>query len=62
MKLDITRIEQKGAVLYLGWLPDEFVDLCYIDPPFFSNKTYEVIFGDGRKSALLKTDGRGDRK
>jgi hypothetical protein len=36
MKLDITRIEQKGAVLYLGWLPDEFVDLCYIDPPFFS--------------------------
>jgi hypothetical protein len=49
MKLDITRIEQKGAVLYLGWLPDEFVDLCYIDPPFFSNRHYEVIFGDGEE-------------
>jgi len=34
MKLDITRIEQKGAVLYLGRLPDEFVDLYYIDPRF----------------------------
>jgi DNA modification methylase len=32
------------GVIYCGdnlhWmsrLPDEFVDLCYIDPPFFSN-------------------------
>src|SRR3989344_6814913 len=27
-------------------LPKESVDLIYIDPPFFSNKNYEVIFGD----------------
>ena len=26
---------------------DEFVDLIYIDPPFFTNKNYEVIWGDG---------------
>ena len=25
---------------------DESVDLIYIDPPFFSNRTYEVIWGD----------------
>lgn len=26
--------------------PDECVDLVYLDPPFFSNRTYEVIWGD----------------
>jgi len=27
-------------------IPDESVDLIYIDPPFFSNKHYAVIWGD----------------
>jgi DNA modification methylase len=27
-------------------LEDESVDLIYLDPPFFSNKNYEVIWGD----------------
>lgn len=34
----------------LDWLqsvPDESVDVCYIDPPFFSNRNYEVIWGNG---------------
>ncbi len=30
----------------LSQFPDESVDLVYLDPPFFSNKTYEVIWGD----------------
>ena len=30
----------------LGTLPDESVDLIYLDPPFFSNRVYEVIWGD----------------
>ncbi|MCX6813583.1 MAG: site-specific DNA-methyltransferase, partial [Candidatus Azambacteria bacterium] len=30
----------------LKTLKDESVDLIYIDPPFFSNKNYEVVFGD----------------
>lgn len=30
----------------LGQLPDECVDLVYLDPPFFSNRFYEVIWGD----------------
>ena len=32
---------------WLHWLPDGCVDLCYIDPPFFSNRNYEVIWGNG---------------
>lgn len=27
-------------------LPKESVDLIYIDPPFFSQKQYEVVWGD----------------
>ena len=39
-----------GDNLYrMSRLPDEFVDLCYIDPPFFFQKHYEVIFGDGEE-------------
>jgi DNA modification methylase len=30
----------------LAQLPSNSVDLIYLDPPFFSNKTYEVIWGD----------------
>ena len=31
----------------MNHIPDESVDLIYLDPPFFSNKKYEVIWGDG---------------
>lgn len=27
-------------------IPSESIDLIYLDPPFFSNRTYEVIWGD----------------
>jgi hypothetical protein len=27
-------------------LPSESIDLIYIDPPFFSGRHYNVIFGD----------------
>jgi DNA modification methylase len=27
-------------------LPDESIDLCYIDPPFNSNRNYETFWGD----------------
>src|ERR1700722_18299012 len=30
----------------LAALPGESVDLIYLDPPFFSNRVYEVIWGD----------------
>ena len=32
-------------------LPSESIDLIYIDPPFFSNRTYEVICGDNGEIA-----------
>ena len=30
----------------LAIFPADSVDLIYLDPPFFSNRTYEVIWGD----------------
>lgn len=30
----------------LASMPADSVDLIYLDPPFFSNRTYEVIWGD----------------
>jgi site-specific DNA-methyltransferase (adenine-specific) len=50
-----------GNVLYYGdnldvlrrHVPDESVDLVYLDPPFNSNATYNVLFGhaDGSQAA-----------
>lgn len=41
------------GVLYCGdnldrlrEFPGECIDLIYLDPPFFSNRNYEVIWGD----------------
>jgi DNA modification methylase len=33
-------------LVQLGSFPDNSIDLIYLDPPFFSNRTYEVIWGD----------------
>ncbi len=30
----------------LKYFPDECVDLIYIDPPFFSGRNYDLVFGD----------------
>ena len=30
----------------LAQFPNECIDLIYLDPPFFSNRNYEVIWGD----------------
>ena len=47
MKKEFTnRLILGDNLLELQKLPDESVDLIYLDPPFFSNKTYEVIWGD----------------
>lgn len=41
---------------WLNDIPDESVDLCYIDPPFFSNRNYEIVWGNGFEVASF-----GDR-
>jgi DNA modification methylase len=40
-------------------LPPESVDLIYIDPPFFSNRNYKVIWGDGGEVRSFKDRWQG---
>jgi DNA modification methylase len=60
----------KPGVLYRGdnlavlrQMEDESVDLIYLDPPFFSNRTYEVIWGEEAevRSFLDRWDGGIER-
>ena len=45
-----TRIVYCGDCLdQLKQLPDHCVDLCYIDPPFNSNRNYEVFWGETKE-------------
>ena len=45
-----TRIIYCGDCLdQLKQLPDQSVDLCYIDPPFNSNRNYEVFWGETKE-------------
>ena len=40
-------------------MPDEFVDVVYADPPFFSNKYYEVIWHDGAEIRSFEDRWKG---
>ncbi len=40
------------------YVEDESIDLIYIDPPFFSNKHYEVVGGMRQRFGVLRIDGR----
>ena len=44
---------------WLQFIPSESVDLIYIDPPFFSNKNYEVIWGNGYEKRSFGDRWRG---
>lgn len=40
-------------------LPSESIDLIYIDPPFFSNRVYETIWGDKNDTASFNDRWKG---
>ncbi|NOT02576.1 MAG: hypothetical protein HOP29_18370 [Phycisphaerales bacterium] len=50
-----TRIIYCGDCLdQLRRLPDGWVDLIYIDPPFNSNRNYEVFWGEAREKRAFE--------
>ena len=50
-----TRIIYCGDCLdQLKRLPDACVDLCYIDPPFNSNRNYEVFWGETKEKRAFE--------
>ncbi len=56
-----TRIVYCGDCLdQLAKLPDGCVDLIYIDPPFNSNRNYEVFWGEAKEERAFE-DRRAPR-
>jgi DNA modification methylase len=57
-------------ILYYGdnldimvkYIPSDSIDLIYIDPPFFSSKTYEIIFGDVKEKRMFEDRWKGEVK
>jgi len=47
------------AARVLAGFPDASVDLIYADPPFFTNKQYEVIWGDGYEIRAFEDRWKG---
>lgn len=43
----------------LAQFPEGSVDLIYVDPPFFSNRQYEVLWGDGYELRAFEDRWRG---
>jgi len=43
----------------LAQFPEESVDLIYVDPPFFSNRQYEVLWGDGYELRTFEDRWKG---
>ena len=47
---------------WLKFIPNNSIDLCAIDPPFFSNKTYEIIWGNGYERRCFEDRFKGGVK
>jgi len=60
--------EMKTNVLYYGdnlevmhrYIDDDSIDLIYIDPPFFSSKQYEIIYGDAKEVRMFEDRWKGN--
>ncbi|MCL2130883.1 MAG: hypothetical protein FWH36_00280 [Lentimicrobiaceae bacterium] len=44
--MEVNKLILGDNLAVLQSIPDKSVDLIYLDPPFFSNRNYEVIWGD----------------
>jgi DNA modification methylase len=42
----------------LKTIESETIDLIYLDPPFFSDRNYEVIWGDAGEGLIFITAGQ----
>jgi DNA modification methylase len=53
-ELDPNRLYFGDNLHVMRSLPSESIDLIYIDPPFFSQQTYNVLFGDQNELRSFK--------
>jgi site-specific DNA-methyltransferase (adenine-specific) len=58
--LDTNRLYCDDNIDRVADMPSESVDLVYLDPPFFSNRVYEVIWGDEAEVRSFEDRWEGD--
>jgi len=46
-------------LIWLKQFPEKCIDLIYLDPPFFSNRHYEIIFNDGEEIRSFQDRWKG---
>jgi len=46
-------------LIWLKQFPKKCIDLIYLDPPFFSNRYYEIIFNDGEEIRSFQDRWKG---
>jgi len=59
MELTTNTIHCGDNLEELSKLPDNSIDLIYADPPFFSNKHYEIIWNDGAELRAFEDRWQG---
>jgi DNA modification methylase len=58
--MEINSIYEGDNLEIMSKFPDKSVDLIYADPPFFTNKNYEVIWHDKEEIRSFKDRWEGD--
>ena len=59
MELETNLIYCGDNLGILAKFPEKSIDLIYADPPFFSNKTYEIIWGNGAEMKAYEDRWKG---
>ena len=57
--MDTNVIHCGDCARVMSQLPENAVDLIYADPPFFSNKQYEILWGDGYELRAFEDRWKG---
>lgn len=57
--MEVNAIYEGDNLEILSKFPDKSVDLIYADPPFFSNRHYEVIWDDGAEIRAFQDRWKG---
>ncbi len=57
--MEINSIYEGDNLEIMSKFPDESIDLIYADPPFFSNRQYEVIWKDGAEIRAFQDRWKG---
>ena len=53
--LDHTLYYGDNLEILCKYLPDESIDLIYLDPPFNSNRSYNILFKEGKVDSTAPT-------